>query len=222
MCLRILSRYLFVKLEKERSHEYSDIATRFANSQSHTWNNDTSNRQGAGTPHQCHKVQGLHHSKDEGPISQEPTTAGSLSSSPHNDNYAKLASFQARTLPPIHGPLPTSVSQNAFQRVQAALNVHVRASPSSQQPDQRISRLISFQNLLNPLKAEDHVNTDSVPSTLLGKTTGPLGSTKSHVPALPSSRSFSERQLSQEPTHSQTQNCERSGAIKPTSLQLAF
>ena len=40
----MLSCYLFVELEKERSHGYSDIAARFADSQSHTWNNDTSNR----------------------------------------------------------------------------------------------------------------------------------------------------------------------------------
>ncbi len=155
-------------------------------------------------------------------MSQEPTRAGHLSTSPHDDNYAKLASFQARTLPPIHGPILTSASQNTFQRVQAAPNVPVRASPPSQQPDQRSSRPIGVQNLLNPLKAEDHVNAGSAPGTLLEKIPGPPGSTKSHVPALPSPRSFPQRQLSQEPAHSHTQNCERSGVIKPTSPQLAF
>ena len=155
-------------------------------------------------------------------MSQEPTRAGHLSSSPHDDNYANLASFQARTLPPIHGPIPTPGSRNAFQRVQAAPNVPVRPSPPAQQLDQRTSRPIGVQNLLNPLKAEDHVNAGIAPATLSEKTTGPPGSTKSHVPALPSARSFPRRQLSQEPAHSQAQNYERAGAIKPAPPQLAF
>jgi len=45
---------------------------------------------------------------------------------------------------------------------------------------------------------------------------------KSHVPALPSARSFPRRQLSQEPAHSQAQNYERAEALKPVLPQLAF
>ncbi len=155
-------------------------------------------------------------------MSREPTRAGHLSSSPYDNDYANLASFQARTLPPIQSPIPTPASRNAFQRVQAAPNVPMRPSPPSQQLDQRSSRPIGVQNVLNPLKAEDHVNAGSAPGTLSEKTTGLPGSTKSYVPALPSARSFPRRQLSQEPAHSQAQNCKRAGAIKPASPQLAF
>ncbi len=218
----MLSCPSFVKPEKERSHGCSDIPAKFADSQSHTWNNDTCNLQRAGSPRHCHEVQGLHRSKDEGPMSQEPTRAGHLSSSPHDNKYANLTSFQARTLPPIHSPISTSASRNAFQRVQAAPKFPVRASLPSQQPDQRSSRPISVQSLLNPIKAEDHINASNAPSTLLEKTTGPPGFTKSHVPALPSARPLPQRQLSQEPAHSQAQNCERAVTIKPASPQLAF
>ena len=218
----MLSCHSFVELEKEHSHGYSDIAARFADSQRHTWNNDTCNRQKAGTSHQCLEIQGFHRSKDEVPMPQGPTRAGHLSSSPHDDNYANLASFQARTLTPMQNTTPTPVSQNAFQRVQGALNVPVRPSPPSQQPDQRNSRPIGIETLLNPLKGENHVNAGSAPGSLSEKTTGPPSSTKSCVPALPLARPPPRRQLSQEPAHSQAQNCEREGGINPSSPQLAF
>lgn len=106
----MLSYHSSVELEKEYSRGYSDIAARFADSERRTWNNDTYNRPKAGTSHQCHEVQGLHRFKDEVPMSQGSTRAGHLSSSPHDDYYANLASFQAQTLPPIQNTIPTPVS----------------------------------------------------------------------------------------------------------------
>lgn len=61
-----------------------------------------------------------------------------------------------------------------------------------------------------------------MPGYLSEKTTGPPGSTKSYVPALPLAKPFPRGQLSREPAHSPAQNCERAGGIQPSSLQLAF
>ena len=69
----MLSCQSSVELKKKHSRSYSDVAARFADSKSHTWNNNILNRHRTGTPHQCHEVQGFHHSKDERPMSQAST-----------------------------------------------------------------------------------------------------------------------------------------------------
>ena len=218
----MLSCHSFVEIDKERSHVYSDIAARFADSQSHTVNDNNCNSQRAGTPLQCNDVQKFHYSKDRGPTSQEPTRSGHSSGSPPDDNFATLTSFQAWTLPPIQNHIPDPASRTAFQQVQAAPSVVVRPSPPLRQLDQRSSHPIGVQNLLNPLKAEMQVNTGIASGTLSEKTTGSTGSMKSQVPALPFARSFPRHQLNQEPAHSQPQNCKREEALKPALPQLAL
>ena len=104
---------------------------------------------------------------------------------------------------------------------QAAPNVPTRPSPP-QQLGQLSSCPIGVQSLLNPLKVEHHVNAGSAPGTISEKTTCPPGSTISYVPTLPWARLFPPRQPSLAPIYSQPQSCERAGAIKPASPQLAF
>ena len=87
---------------------------------------------------------------------------------------------------------------------QAAPNLPMQPSPS-QQLGQRSSCPIGVQSLLNPLKVE-----------------GSPGSTMSHVPTLPSARSFPRHQLSLEPAQSQPQNYGHAAATKPASPGLAF
>jgi hypothetical protein len=216
----MLSYHTSVELKTRNSHRYSDTAARFTDSHRHTWNDDTRNRQKAGTPHRCLETQGFHHSEDEIPMSYGPTGAQHPSGSPHDDKDRSLTSLRARTLPPI--PIP--VSQDVLQRVLAAPNDPLRPSPPSfKQPDPRSSHPIGVQNLLNPVEGDDHANAGSTSSSLClsEKTTGLPGSAKSYVPALPMTRSSPRRQLSQEAPYSQEQDCECLGGVNPAPPQQA-
>ena len=84
-------------------------------------------------------------------MSQGPARTRPSSSSPHDTKPRNLVPLQARTLPPIQNAIQTSASQDVFQRANTLPNAPIRQfPPSSTPPDQRTSRPIGVQNLLNP------------------------------------------------------------------------
>ena len=84
-------------------------------------------------------------------MSQEPPGTRPSSSSSHDSKHKNLPPLQARTLPPIQNAIQTSASQDAFQRANTLSNAPIRSTPpGSTPPDQRSSRPIGVQNLLNP------------------------------------------------------------------------
>lgn len=105
---------------------------------------------------------------------------------------------------------------------QATSTIFMRSFISSQSLDQRISRSIDVQSLLNPLKVKDHINVDSASNTISEKTTDSSDSTISHVFTLSLTRSFSSRELSLKFTHSQSQDYQCAETIKSMSSQLTF
>ena len=144
-----------VELEKGYFHGCIGITV---DSQRHTWNNDTCNRQEADIPHGCHEAQGLLHSKDEGPMSRGPSRARRSSCYLHDDNYTNLACLQVSTLPSILNVIQALPSQDVFQRVRAAPKATVRPSSPLTQATQQGSRPPGIQNLLNPVEGKDHAN----------------------------------------------------------------
>lgn len=84
-------------------------------------------------------------------MSQRPATSRQSSSSPH-DRSKCLPSLGSRTLPPIHNATSPGLSQNGTPIISATQIVSARPTPppSSTPPDQRSSRPIGVQNLLNP------------------------------------------------------------------------
>ena len=87
-------------------------------------------------------------------MSLRPATSRPSSSSPH-DRSKFLPPLVSRTLPPIHNTITTAVSPNGASNVSASQSVSAARPtptppPSSTPPDQRSSRPIGVQNLLNP------------------------------------------------------------------------
>lgn len=114
-------------------------------------NNETCFRQKAGDSYRCNGAQEPRLTYDEGFMSQEPSGTRPSSSSPHDSIQKSLPPLQARTLPPIQNAIQTSASQDAFQRANTLSNAPIRSTPpGSTPPDQRSSRPIGVQNLLNP------------------------------------------------------------------------
>lgn len=95
-------------------------------------------------------------------MSQKPATPRPSSDSPH-DRSKCLPSLVSRTLPPIHNANGQGVPQNGAQSVSATQNVSARPTPppSSTPPDQRSSRPIGVQNLLNPTTSGEIGNAQS-------------------------------------------------------------
>lgn len=88
-------------------------------------------------------------------MSEESRGAGTSSSSPLGTRPKDPLSVQARTLPPIQSAIPTSASYDAPQSTVTAPYAPMRPTPpSSTPPDQRTSRPIGVQNLLNPAGSE--------------------------------------------------------------------
>ena len=123
---------------------------------------------------------------------------------PHED-HLHLPSLQARTLPPIKKPIPTSASKPTSQRVQIATSVPMPISPPSMQAKQPGLRTAGVHNLLNPTKGDDHANTGSEPRSPLRRAADSSDSTTTLT--LPSARS-PHLQQSQEHPSFQTQYCE--------------
>ncbi|CAF9929856.1 hypothetical protein IMSHALPRED_008014 [Imshaugia aleurites] len=95
-------------------------------------------------------------------MSQRPTTSRPSSSSPH-DRSKRLPPLGSRTLPPIHNASTPGVSQTGAPNPSATQNVSARPTPppSSTPPDQRSSRPIGVQNLLNPTTSGELINAQS-------------------------------------------------------------
>jgi len=123
---------------------------------------------------------------------------------PHEDHLHPL-SLQARTLPPIKKPIPTSASKTTSQRVQTATSVPVPNSPPSKQAKQPGLRTAGVHDLLNPIKGEDRANTGSEPRSPLKRAADSSDSTTTLT--LPSARS-PHLQQSQEHPSFQTQDYE--------------
>lgn len=136
--------------EFEKQKQIPEIIAIFEESQT-AKNNESCFRQKAGNSYRCNGAQKLRHSYDEGFMSQEPPGTRPSSSSPHDSKQKSGPSLPARTLPPIQNALQTSASQDAFQRANTLPNAPIRSTPpGSTPPDQRSSRPIGVQNLLNP------------------------------------------------------------------------
>ena len=95
-------------------------------------------------------------------MSQRPAISRPSSSSPHDSNNG-LSSLVSRTLPPIHNATASAVSQIGSPSVPATQNVATGPTPlpSSTPPDQRSSRPIGVQNLLNPTTSGETANAQS-------------------------------------------------------------
>lgn len=94
-------------------------------------------------------------------MSQRPTTSRPSSSSPH-DRSKRLPPLGSRTLPPIHNAT-TPGAQNGAPSTSASQIVSARPTPppSSTPPDQRSSRPIGVQNLLNPTTSGETIHVPS-------------------------------------------------------------
>lgn len=95
-------------------------------------------------------------------MSQRLATSRPSSSSPH-DGSKRLPPLGSRTLPPIHNTSVPGVSQNSAPNNSATQNASARPTPppSSTPPDQRSSRPIGVQNLLNPTTSGEASNAPS-------------------------------------------------------------
>jgi len=83
----------------------------------------------------------------QGPAGNRPST-----STPHEKTHKTTILPQSRTLPPIQQAILPGPTHDVFSRAPAIQNVQSRPTPppSSTPPDQRVSRPIGVQNLLNP------------------------------------------------------------------------
>ena len=123
---------------------------------------DTNNSSKDNRPIQCHTPSGKPQIQEEIHMSQRPDTSRPSSSSPH-DRSKCLPSLGSRTLPPIHSATSPGLSQNGTPIISATQNVSARPTPppSSTPPDQRSSRPIGVQNLLNPTTSGEITSTQS-------------------------------------------------------------
>ena len=158
---------------------------------------------------------------DEVPMSNGPIGAQHISSVPHDDRDRDLTSLKPRTLPSV--PISTPASQDGLQRVPAAPKCHPRTfASSSKQPDQREWRSFSVENILNPVKCEDHlIASNAVGSPSLSElNTGFLGPSRSHVHSLPSARLSPYHEVNQE-AYSQAENRVHPRTVSPEPPQSA-
>ena len=111
---------------------------------------------------QCSGQLGKRHCQEEVHMSQRPATSSPSSNSPHERSKC-LPSLVSRTLPPIHNATAPVVSRIGSPGVSNTQNVSARTTPppSSTPPDQRSSRPIGVQNLLNPTTSGDATNTQT-------------------------------------------------------------
>lgn len=95
-------------------------------------------------------------------MSQRSATSRPSSSSPR-DRSNGLPPLGSRTLPPIHDATQSGASPNIVSNISSTQNVPIRPTPppSSTPPDQRSSRPIGVQNLLNPTTSRETTDTQS-------------------------------------------------------------
>lgn len=122
---------------------------------------DNNNNSKDNNPIQCHERSRNRQFQDDIHMSQRTATSRPSSSSPH-DRSKCHPSLVSRTLPPIPNataPAP-GVSQNGALSTSAPQKVSAQQTPppSSTPPDQRCSRPIGVQNLLNPTTSGETTN----------------------------------------------------------------
>ena len=93
--------------------------------------------------------------------------------------------------------------------------------PASQEPTRQAAPTLPMQPSPSQQLGQRSLCPISIPS-LLNPFGGSPGFTMSHVPTLPSARSFPRHQLGLEPAQSQPRNYERAAATKLASPRLAF
>lgn len=113
-------------------------------------------------PIQCHEHPGNRQFQEEVHMSQRPATSRPSSNSPH-DRSKRLPPLGPRSLPPIHNTTAPGVLQNGAPNISATQDVSARPTPppSSTPPDQRSSRPIGVQNLLNPTTSRETTSSQS-------------------------------------------------------------
>lgn len=130
-----------------------DIVARWYHSQyrHHLPCRDTNNHSKDNLPIQCHGRSENRRFLEEVHMSQRPASSRPSSSSPH-DRTKRLPPLGSRTLPPIQNTTAPGVSKNGAPNISATQNCSAQPTPppSSTPPDQRPSRPIGVQNLLNP------------------------------------------------------------------------
>ena len=92
-------------------------------------------------------------------MSQGPATSRPSSSSLQDDRSKRLSPFGSRALPPLQRTTSPSALQEGVSNASANPSVSAQLLPqSSSSPDQRSSRPIGVQNLLNPTTSGDTAN----------------------------------------------------------------
>lgn len=142
----------------EIEHRPSDIAQFFQPRYNLTYreSNEDVTR---GASVRCHEVGDKRQSKDE-PMSQGPIARSRPSSiSPHEEKHKRLPALHSRTLPPIQSgnslSVPSDVSSNGSSTQNVAARQPLQPTPAL---DQRSSRPIGVQNLLNPTTSGEATN----------------------------------------------------------------
>lgn len=112
---------------------------------------DTSNDNPRGNKVRCHGARENRHFQDES-MSQGPTAKSRPpSTSPHEERYNRLPPLGSRALPPIRNGNDLGSQGDVIPDIAATQHVSTRQPPqSSSASDQRSSRPIGVQNLLNP------------------------------------------------------------------------
>lgn len=110
---------------------------------------------------QCHGAPGNPHSQDKS-MSQGPPKTHPASKSPHEERQKRLPPLGPRSLPPLQNATNFGSCYDAASNVPATQNVSARQPPqASTTPDQRSSRPIGVQNLLNPTSNGEATNGQS-------------------------------------------------------------
>ncbi len=110
---------------------------------------------------QCTGAQEKRHYKDEVHMSQGSATSRPSSNYIQNERSKRLPPLGSRTLPPIQKPTPAE-SPQTIPNPSATHNLSARPQPQSfTPPNQRSTRPVDVQNLLNPTSGEDITNTQN-------------------------------------------------------------
>ncbi|KAL9129592.1 MAG: hypothetical protein Q9217_001980 [Psora testacea] len=106
--------------------------------------------------HRCHESRDNRQAPDFTPMSHEPNKTRPSSKSLRDGRPSGAPTIQSRPLPPIQ-PNEGAAAQDVPQRAQSAHNVSMRPTPppSSTPPEQRLSRPIGVENLLNPTAGDN-------------------------------------------------------------------
>ena len=177
---------------KQLAKDCPDIFSTFSNSPHQFQQSEPCFRQKAGDSLRCSGPGELRHKIGEGSMSEDFSRPSPPASIPSDYHGQRSSSFPARTLPSIHNAIQAPSSQDGFQRTSTAPSPVTRPLTASTPPDQRSTRPIGVQNLLNPAGLDSiipphhkgngsHSDSPPTPSSLGPTSRGatPAGSTAS-------------------------------------------